>query len=87
MEVKRQWIFIVARVVALAEFVIAVIGGISGKLENLEQAIALLVAFCTMALVELWEINAKMDEITHIEIDVNVEDKDDDMGTGGGESA
>lgn len=87
MEVKRQWIFIVARVVALAELVIAVIGGISGKLENFEQAIALLVAFCTMALVELWEINAKMDEITHIEIDVNVEDKDDDMGTGGGQSA
>lgn len=84
---KRQWFYIGARVIALAELVIAVIGGISGKLENLEQAIALLVAFCTMALVELWEINAKMDEITHIEIDVNVEDKDDDMGTGGGESA
>lgn len=84
---KRQWFYIGARVIALAELVIAVIGGISGKLENLEQAIALLVAFCTMALVELWEINAKMDEITHIEIDVNVEDKDDDMGTGGGQSA
>lgn len=84
---KRQWFYIGARVIALAEVVIAVIGGISGKLENLEQLIALLVAFCTMALVELREINAKMDEITHIEIDVNVEDKDDDMGTGGGESA
>lgn len=84
---KRQWFYIGARVIALAELVIAVIGGISGKLENLEQAIALLVAFCTMALVELWEINAKMDEITHIEIDVNVEGEDDDMGTGGGQSA
>lgn len=84
---KRQWFYIGARVIALAELVIAIIGGISGKLENLEQAIALLVAFCTMALVELWEINAKMDEITHIEIDVNVEGEDDDMGTGGGQSA
>lgn len=87
MSKKRQWFYIVVRVIALVELLIAIIGGISGKLGNYEQAIELFVAFGTMALVELWEINAKMDEITHIEIDVNVEGEDDDMGTGGGQSA
>lgn len=84
---KRKWFYIVVRVIALVELLIAIIGGISGRLSNYEQAIELFVAFGTMGIVELWEINAKMDEITHIEIDVNVEGEDDDMGTGGGQSA